>query len=165
MGYIYIRCGSQAWTRHIDISKQDMPFGDKIGEGLLKLHNFFGCDSVNAFGDEENVPVFNLIIKDKSHLKAKEKLEEDLDLSAELLGCEQQQQLSQMWMSSNTNCLKQRKETWNLVNFLHVQVSYIFMTCMLITLVWKRSLEKYHNIPNLKPGYCGIMENDQLSID
>ena len=71
MGYIYVRCGSQARTSHIDISKQGMSFGDKICEGLLKLHDFIGCDSVSAFGDEENVPVFKLIIKDKSHLKAK----------------------------------------------------------------------------------------------
>ena len=58
-------------------------------------------------------------------------------------------------MSSNTNCSKQRKEIWNLVNFLHLQVSYITMTCMLITVLWKnRSLEKY----------CGIMDSDQLSM-
>ena len=48
-----------------------MSFGEKIFEGLLKLHDFIGCDSVSAFGDEENVPVFKLIIKDKSHMKAK----------------------------------------------------------------------------------------------
>ena len=58
-------------------------------------------------------------------------------------------------MSSNTNCSKQRKEIWNLVNFLYLQVSYITMTCMLITVLWKnRSLEKY----------CGIMDSDQLSM-
>ena len=111
--------------------------GGKICEGLLRLQAFIGCDSRSTFEDEENVLAFKLIIKDKSHLKAKAYFDEDLDLSAERVGCKQQQQLSRMWMSSNTNCSKQRMETWNLVNFLHVQVSYIFMTCMPITLVWK----------------------------
>ena len=56
-------------------SKQGTSFGDKICEGLLRLHAFIGCDSVSAFGDEENVPAFKLIIKDKSQLKAKAWLE------------------------------------------------------------------------------------------
>ena len=72
--------------------------------------------------------------------------------------------LHKMWMSSNTNCSKQRKETWNLVNFLHVQVSNIFMTCMLISLVWKKKPGEISQSQSLKPGYCGVMESDQLSI-
>ena len=72
-----------------------MLFGDKICEGLLKLHDFIGCDSVRS-DTRKTYLQFNLIIKDKSHLKAKAKLEEDLDLSAELVGCKQQHQLSQM---------------------------------------------------------------------
>ena len=36
----------------------------------------------------------------------------------------------------NAFIYKQRKEPWNLVDFLHMQISYIFMTCMLITVLW-----------------------------
>ena len=45
--------------------------GDKICEGLLRLQAFIGFDSRSVFEDEENVIAFKLIIKDKSHLKAK----------------------------------------------------------------------------------------------
>ena len=71
IGNLYVRCGSQVQTRHIDISKQGTSFGDKIYESLLRLQAFIGCDSCSVFGDEENVLAFKLIIKDKSHLKAK----------------------------------------------------------------------------------------------
>ena len=71
-----------------------------------------------------------------------------------------------MWISSNTNCSKQRKETWNLVNFLHVQVAYIFIDLnATYCSMKKRNLEKYCNIPSIKPGYGGIMDSDQFSID
>ena len=66
IGNIHVRCGSQARTRHIDISKQGTSFGDKICEGLLRLHAFIGCDSVSAFGDKGNIPAFKLIIKESS---------------------------------------------------------------------------------------------------
>ena len=66
IGNIHVRCGSQARTRHIDISKQGTSFGDEICEGLLRLHAFIGCDSVSAFGDKGNIPAFKLIIKESS---------------------------------------------------------------------------------------------------
>ena len=38
----------------------------------LSRPEIFNCvNSVSAIGDDENVPAFKLIIKDKSHLKAK----------------------------------------------------------------------------------------------
>ena len=57
-----------------------------------------------------------------------------------------------------------RKETWTLVNFLHVQVSEIFMTCMLIIVAWKKKHGEILQYTN-KPGYCGIIDSEQLSID
>ena len=35
--------------------------------------------------------------------------------------------------SSDVKCSKQRKETWDLFNVPHVQVSYILKKCMLFT--------------------------------
>ena len=71
-----------------------------------------------------------------------------------------------MWISSNTNCSKQRKEPWNLVIFLHAQVSYIFIDLNAkYCSMKKRNLVKYCNIPSIKPGYGGIMDSAQFSTD
>ena len=71
-----------------------------------------------------------------------------------------------MWISSNTNCFKQRKGPWNLVNFLDVQVSYIFIDLNAnYCSMKKRNLDKYCNIPSIKPGYGGIMDSVQFSTD
>ena len=47
IGKIYVRCGSQARTRYIDISKLCTSLGEEICEGLLGLHAFTGCDTVS----------------------------------------------------------------------------------------------------------------------
>ena len=71
-----------------------------------------------------------------------------------------------MWINSNTNCSKQRKEPWNLVNFLHAQVSHIFIDLNAnYCSMKKRNLEKYCNIPSIKPGYGWIMDSAQFSTD
>ena len=71
-----------------------------------------------------------------------------------------------MWISSNIHCSKQRKEPWNHVNFLHVQVSCIFIDLNAnYCSMKKRNLEKFCNIPSIKPGYGGIMDSAQFSTD
>ena len=47
---IYVKCGSQARTRHINISKQAISLGDEICEGLLGLDACTECDSLSTYG-------------------------------------------------------------------------------------------------------------------
>ena len=103
-GKLYVRCGSQARIRYIDISKLGTSLGEEICEGLLGMHAFTGCDSVSAFGGRGKLSAFKLITKDRSHLEAMTQLGEHWDLSQNLfpnfsnllVGCMQQRQLSQM---------------------------------------------------------------------
>ena len=149
---IYVRYGSQARTWHIDISKQGMSFGDKICEGLLRLQAFIGCDSHNAFEDEENVLAFKLKIKEPSEgqgiiwgrlglicrtcrLKAAASAIADVN--------ELKYQLFQAKKGDTESC-----------QLPPCAGSYIFMTCMPITLVWKT-----------KPGEISQYTNQVLNQD
>ena len=79
-GKIYIKCGSQARIRYIDISKLGTSVGEEICEGLLGLHAFTGCDSVSAFGGRGTLSAYKLITKDKSHLDAMKQHEKTVGL-------------------------------------------------------------------------------------
>ena len=62
--------------------------------------------------------------------------------------------------------LQAKKGAMESCQLLHAQVSYIFID--LNAKYWsmkKRNLVKYCNIPNIKPGYGGIIDSAQFSTD
>ena len=175
IGKIYVRCGSQARTRYIDISKLGTSLGEEICEGLLGLHAFTGCDTVSAFGGRGKLSAFKLIMKDKNHLKAMTQLGEHWDLSPELVS--QLQRFTCRLYAASSSIANVNELRYQLFRAKKGDIGSCQLPpcadCLHLhalranyqTGIWHRSLQKYPNVPSPKSGHGWVMDGDQLSIE
>ena len=81
---LFLKCGSKACERFIDIKKLALSLGKSVCKALLGLHSYTGCDTVSAFAGKGKVVALNLLKANETYRKAFIQLGEQWTLTDEL---------------------------------------------------------------------------------
>ena len=67
---IFIRCGSAACTKLIDLKKVASDLDTNVSIVLIGLHSNMGCDTVSSFSGFGKVKAFNLLMSNQKFQRA-----------------------------------------------------------------------------------------------
>ena len=97
---LFMKSGTRMRTEVVDITKVAASLGPEVCKGVLGMHAFTGCDTVNAFAGKGKAQALKILKKNKRGREALTELGKDWDLTPELT--DKLEELTCLLYSNNT---------------------------------------------------------------